>query len=279
MGGLIDFINRNFIEGIVNDTSYNHFDMITYVIILFVGVFVITKLLNKLRIKIDEEFVIAVIPFIFMGSVFRVIEDADILKPPVKYFFITPLIFFVIFAICLGTLLIARYLEKRKKIKNYIHAYAITGLILSLAGVVILIFNTSSNWNLSILVYALVPAIALTEIVKKLSPVIRMTYLRSRMYSFAIFSFLLDSFTTYIGVDLLGYTNKHPFSSFLASIVGTGAVLIPLSLVLAVLIILMLEKDSTKEKGTDEKYMLTLTLIVLGFSMGARNLLAMVFGV
>ncbi|MFZ3169641.1 MAG: DUF63 family protein [Candidatus Methanoperedens sp.] len=279
MSGLIDFINRNFIEGIVNDTSYNHFDMITYIIILFVGVFVIKKLLNKLRIKIDEEFVIAAIPFIFMGSVFRVIEDADILKPPVKYFFITPLIFFVIFAICFGTLLVARYLEKRKKIKNYIRAYAITGLILSLAGVVILIFHTSSNWDLNILVYALVPAIALTEIVKKLSPVIGMTYLRSRMYSFAIFSFLLDSFTTYIGVDLLGYTNKHPFSSFLTSIVGTGAVLIPLSLILAMLIILMLEKDSTKEKDTDEKYMLTLTLIVLGFSMGARNLLAMVSGV
>ena len=276
---LIDFINRNFIEGIVNDTSYNHFDMITYVIILFVGVFAITKLLNKLRIKIDEEFVIATIPFIFMGSVYRVIEDADILKPPVKYFFITPLIFFVIFAICFGTLVVARYLEKRKKIKNYIRAYAITGLILSLAGVVILIFHTSSNWNPGILVYALVPAIALTEIVKKLSPVIGMTYLRSRMYSFAIFSFLLDSFTTYIGVDLLGYTNKHPFSSFLTSIVGTGAVLIPLSLILAILIILMLEKDSTKEKNTDEKYMLTLTLIVLGFSMGARNLLAMVSGV
>ena len=31
MNGLIDFINRNYIEGIVNDTSYNHFDMITYV--------------------------------------------------------------------------------------------------------------------------------------------------------------------------------------------------------------------------------------------------------
>ncbi|CAG0982107.1 hypothetical protein METP2_02040 [Methanosarcinales archaeon] len=276
---LIDFINRNFIEGIVNDTSYNHFDMITYVIILFAGVLAITKLLNKLRIKVDEEFVIATIPFIFMGSVYRVIEDADILKPPVKYFFITPLIFFVIFAICFGTLLVARYLEKRKKIKNYIHTYAITGLILSLAGVVILIFNTSSTWNPGILVYALVPAIALTEIVKKISPVIGMTYLRSRMYSFAIFSFLLDSFTTYIGVDLLGYTNKHPFSSFLTSIVGTGAVLIPLSLVLVMLIILMLEKDSTREKNTDEKYMLTLTLIVLGFSMGARNLLAMVFGV
>jgi uncharacterized membrane protein len=279
MNGLIDFINKNFIEGFINDTSYNHFDMITYVIILFVGVYAVLKLLNKLRIKVDEEFVIATIPYIFMGSVSRVIEDADLLKPPVKYFFITPLIFFVIFAICFGTLLLTRYLEKRRKIKNYIRVYAFVGVALSLAGIAILIYYSSSNWNPTILVYSLVPALILTEIVKRASPAIGMTYLRSRMYSFAIFSFMLDSFTTYIGVDLFGYINKHPFSSFLTSIFGTGAVLIPLSLILVIVIAFLLEKDSREDMKEDEKYMMTLTLIVLGFSMGARNSLAMAFGV
>lgn len=274
---LTDFINRNYIEGIISDTSYNHFDMITYVIILFVGVFAVQKLLNKLRIKVDEEFVLATIPYIFMGSVFRVIEDADLLTPPVKYFFITPLIFFVIFALCFGTLLLTRYLEKTGKIKNYIRAYAIAGVALSLGGIAVLIYFSSSKWNPGILVYSLVPAIILTEIVKRASPAIGMVYLRSRMYSFAVFSFLLDSFTTYIGVDLFGYINKHPFSSFLTSIFGTGAVLIPLSLFLVMVIVFLLEKDSREDK--DEKYILTLTLIVLGFSMGARNLLAMAFGV
>ncbi len=279
MNGLIDFINRNYIDGIINDTSYNHFDMITYVIILFVSVYAVLKLLNKLKIKVDEEFVIATIPYIFMGSVFRVIEDAAILKPPVKYFFITPLIYFVIFAICFGNLLFTRYLEKLGKIKTYISAYAITGVVLSLAGVAVLIYYSSYNWNFGILVYSLVPAIILTELVKRISSAVGMAYLRRRMYSFAIFSFILDSFTTYIGVDLLGYTNKHPFSSFLTSIVGTGAALIPLSLILVLVIAMLLEKDSKKDDKEGEKYMLTLTLIVLGLSMGARNLLAMVFGV
>ncbi|SNQ60856.1 membrane hypothetical protein [Candidatus Methanoperedens nitroreducens] len=119
----------------------------------------------------------------------------------------------------------------------------------------------------------------MTGVVKRISPVIKMAYLRSRIYSFAIFSFVLDSFTTYIGVDLLGYTNKHPFSSFLPSIFGTGAILIPLSLILIMLIILFLEKDSKEDHNKDEKYMWALILIVLGLSMGARNLLMMIFGV
>ncbi|HMB46074.1 MAG TPA: DUF63 family protein, partial [Candidatus Methanoperedens sp.] len=241
---MTDFINRNYIEGIISDTSYNHFDMITYVIILFAGVYGVLKLLNKLRIKVDEEFVIATIPYIFMGSVFRVIEDADLLKPPVKYFFITPLIFFVIFAICFGTLLLTRYLEKIKKIRNYIRIYATVGVVLSLAGIAILIYYNSPGWNPIILVYSLVPAIILTYIVRRASPAIGMTYLRSRVYSFAVFSFMLDSFTTYIGVDLFGYINKHPFSSFLTSIFGTGAVLIPLSLILVLVIVFFLEKES-----------------------------------
>jgi len=279
MSGLIDFIYQNYVEGIINDTSYNHFDMITYVIILFAGVYAVLKILNKLKIKVDEEFVIATIPYIFMGSVFRVIEDADLLKPPVKYFFITPLIYFVIFAICFGILLLTKYLEKLRKIKNYSYAYASAGMVLSLAGIAILSFHSSSELNLHVLVYSLLSAIALTGFINVVSPFIGMTYLRGRMYSFAVFSFVLDSLTTYIGVDLLGYTNKHPFSAFLTSFVGTGAILIPLSLILVMVIIFLLEKDSRDDKNKDEKYMLTLTLIVLGFSMGTRNLLAMAFGV
>ncbi len=209
--------------------------------------------LNKLSIRIDEMFVIATIPYIFMGSVFQVIEDANLLKPPVKFFFITPIIFFVI--------------------------YAIAGVVLSLVGIAILIFNSSFNLNITILTYSLVPAIILTWFISKISPAIGMTYLRNRMYLFAIFSFLLDSFTTYIGVDMFGYTNKHPFSSFLPSVFGTGAVLIPISLILVMVIVFLLEKDSQEDQNKDEKYMMTLTLIVLGFSMGARNLMAMVFGV
>ena len=273
---MLDFINRNYIEGIINDSSYNHIDMLTYVIILFAGVYATLKLLNKLRIKVDEEFVIATLPYIFMGSVFRVIEDAGLLNPPVKYFFITPLIFFVVFAICLVALVYSRQFERIGKVKNYIRIYSAVGVLFSLAGIFILILD-SYKVQFDVVVYSLLPAAALTGIIQKLSPAIGMAYLRSRVYSFVIFSFLLDSFTTYIGVDLLGYTNKHPFSSFLTSIFGTGFVLVPLSLILVMLIILMLEKESWKVE--DEKYMLVLTLIVLGFSMGARNLLAMSFGV
>ncbi len=272
---LSGFINRYYIEGIINDSSYNHVDMLTYVIILFAGVYAALRLLNKLGIKIDEEFVIATIPYILMGSVFRVIEDAELLNPPVKYLFITPLIFFAVFIICLVTLVSVRYLERLGKIKNYVRMYSTVGLSLSLAGIIILI-SGSYTVQLDVLVYSLLPAVVLTGIIQKLSPFIGMVYLRSRVYSFVIFSFLLDSFTTYIGVDLLGYSNKHPFSSFLTSIFGTGFVLVPLSMILVMLIILMLEKESWKNEG--EKYMLVLTLIVLGFSMGARNLLAMVLG-
>lgn len=270
---LVGFINRNYIQGIVSDSSYNHIDMLTYVIILFAGVYIVLKLLKKLRIKVDEEFVIATIPYVFMGSVFRVVEDAELLSPPLNYLFITPLIYFVVFAVCFSMLLLTRYLKKTGRIKNYIRAYAVAGIILSFTGMVILVFS-SYSFNLKILTYSVLSAVALTGIVKVVSPSIGMAYLRSSVYSFAIFSFLLDSITTYMGTTM-GYTNKHPFSSFLTSFFGSGIVLVPLSLLLIILIILLLEKDSGND---EEKYMFALTLIVLGFSMGARNLLALGFG-
>lgn len=275
MNVLIDFINRNYVEGIVNDTSYNHFDLITYIIILLLGVYAVQKLLKQLNIIVDEEFVLATIPYIFMGSVFRVLEDANLLISPIKYFFITPIIFFVIFVICFAVLLFTRYLENIGKINNYIRYYLFFGIVLSVAGIIILIFNSAQDFKPMILIYGLVPVIAFTGIIQKISPAINMFYLRSRVYSFAIFSYLLDSSTTYIGVNLLGYTNKHPLSSFLSSIFGI--IMIPLSLIFVIIIIFMLEKETWNDNN--EKFMLILTLIVLGFSMGARNLLAMVFGV
>lgn len=66
---------------------------------------------------------------------------------------------------------------------------------------------------------------------------------------------------------------------FLASVFGTGIILIPLSLILVLLIVFMLERDSGKDTNNDEKYMMILTLIVLGLSMGARNLIGITLGV
>ena len=277
MDGLTDFINRNYISGIVNDTVYNHFDMVTYIIILLAGVYAVLKLLNRLKIRVDEEFVLATIPYILMGSVFRVLEDADLIISPIKYLLITPVIFFVIFVICFVVLLFTKYLEKSGKIDNYLSYFTFFGLVFSVAGIIILIVNSIQTVRPIIAIYSLVPVIAITGIIQKISRTINMVYLRSRIYSFTIFSYLLESSTIYIGVDLMGYTNKHPLSSSISSIFGTAMILIPLSLVLIITIIFMLEKETWKDNN--EKYMWILTLIVLGFSMGARNLLAMVFGI
>jgi len=75
-----------------------------------------------LSIRIDEEFVIATIPYIIMGSVFRVIEDADIIKTACQTTFsLTPIIFLVIFAICFSILLPLAISEKAPENKNYIN--------------------------------------------------------------------------------------------------------------------------------------------------------------
>ena len=277
LDGFVDFVVKNYVEGILNDTGYNQFDLITYLLLLLAGAYAVLKILDKLDIAIDEEFVLATVPYILMGSVFRVMEDADLLISPVKYFFITPIIYFVVFIICFGILLFTRYMEKTGRIRNHLRYYFFFGIVFSMAGIIILIYNSYQTFRPMVLVYGLVPSIAFTGIIRKVSPAINLFCLRSRVYSFAIFSYLLGSSTTYIGVDLLGYTNKHNLSSILSSVFGTGFTMIPLSLVFVSIIIFMLEKETWKNKS--EKFMIILTLIVLGFSMGARNLFAMAFGI
>jgi len=88
------------------------------------------------------------------------------------------LIFFLIFAICFSVLVSAKYLENKGKINDYLRFYSITGYALSLAGITLLIFGSKGDFNPAVLVYCLLPAVALTGVIGKLS-----SFLAWRIYA------------------------------------------------------------------------------------------------
>jgi uncharacterized membrane protein len=71
-------------------------------------ILVIIKLFRRLELKMDERLVVYTLPYILAGSSLIVMEDADLIAPPMKYFLITPLIYFLVFSITVSSLLIAR---------------------------------------------------------------------------------------------------------------------------------------------------------------------------
>ncbi len=68
------------------------------------------------------------IPYVLAGSSLRVIEDAELLSPPWKYLLITPLIYFLVFAVTIAALLLTRKILGR----DFYRGYAAIGLLWTL---------------------------------------------------------------------------------------------------------------------------------------------------
>ena len=93
--------------------GYNIYNTITYGIIFAIAVFATYKLLKRLKLQIDRRFLIGIFPFIIMGSVLRVMEDAMEFSMNPKFVFLcSPIIYFVIYFIALFSLLFAMGIEK-----------------------------------------------------------------------------------------------------------------------------------------------------------------------
>jgi uncharacterized membrane protein len=62
--------------------GYNPVNTVAYAIILGISLFAILKLMDILKIRLDERFVISTAPYILFGASLRVIQDVGILRPP-----------------------------------------------------------------------------------------------------------------------------------------------------------------------------------------------------
>ncbi|MCS7121160.1 MAG: DUF63 family protein [Archaeoglobaceae archaeon] len=249
------FIKKYYIDSIVYKEGYNIVNTLTWALILVLAVYFLYKFLQK-RTDFRSEFVISMLPFIVFGSSVRIVEDAGFIDPPISYFLMTPFIYFLTFFVAFPSLLLSI------KLKNY-KVCTLLGVLLSSA---VLIFLFS---NLKVVHYWVFPA------------ALAMSFLVSYVFSFVtkksfvvMFSHMLDSFSSYIGIKFLNYWELHVLPRFLVENFGSEVLPLVKFLVLAsVLYILDFEKDEKL------KNFLKFCLIVLGLAPGIRNSLRMTFEV
>ncbi len=69
------FIEENFVQPIIQNGWFNPFNTLAYGAILIIGVILVYKLLEKLKIPIDRKFLLALLPFIAWAPVTRSLRD------------------------------------------------------------------------------------------------------------------------------------------------------------------------------------------------------------
>ncbi|MGC9444732.1 MAG: DUF63 family protein [Candidatus Methanospirareceae archaeon] len=277
---LREFITTYYIHPITHDTGYNPVNTITWALVLVGFLFLTLKLLQLLKIRIDRRFIAAVLPYIVAGATLRVIEDAEFVRPPLSYLLITPLIFFLIFGCCLLLLILALLIATTRRVVTvpYTHVFGIFGLLWCLGNLALLF------WFASIEVLWVPAAVigiagALTGAIYALASKSPLGFLTDRLNLAVIAAHLLDATSSFIGIDLLGYSGKHVIEGLIVEYTGTAAGMYLLKLGILIPILHVLDTQFTDEHEDELRNLVLLALLMIGLAPAVRNTLRMTLGV
>ncbi|QYZ78786.1 DUF63 family protein [Methanofollis formosanus] len=275
-----DFIYKYYIDPIRYGQAYTVVDTLTYAIILIIAVYLVYRGLQRFGISVDRKFVLSTIPYVVLGGLLRVVEDTGMITSDVRFLLITPLIFFVIFFITAGALFVSRLLELRGVVSDYARPYAWTGIVLSVASFLLLMYWGATHTQIDLFVLFVIPAMAVvtTAIVwGALRYLAGWEYVAEPLYTLLIFGHMLDASATSFGIDLhpLHYVEQHVVGSHLIGLTGTAFSMFLLKLVVIVPAIYILELYR-KEGSPAFWHLVLLAMIVVGMAPGIRDLMRMV---
>ncbi len=92
---------------------------------------------------------------------------------------------------------------------------------------------------------------------------------------------MLDASATYVGIDHYGYIEKHKLPTILIEYSGTAAVMYPLKILFIIPALYLMDVVMGGETRRDIHMMalVKLTILILGFAPGSRDLLRLMLGV
>lgn len=263
---------------------------ITYIILLIIACSIIYFILRK-KIVFDEKFFLAISPYILIGVSLRVlmhqIETGNLIiegitktadPMQIGFWFFTPGIWILTFAIVLVGLLIAKVWDELNHKRLFIF-----GLIIALP---IVLFNLSkfNNWSWFIGTVVLIAIVTYTLcwLINKLTPY---RILKDPLNIFIVAGQAIDGIASVIAIKHFDFLEQHIVSNI---VININPYLFPaIKLILAVLICYSLDdylkesinKHSNKPKKSLNKKNLIefvkVTIAILGFATGLASLFKM----
>jgi uncharacterized membrane protein len=285
MSFLIDkisqFINTYYLDPIRTDEGYNPVNTFTWAIVLGICIFGVFRLLEKLEVKITPRFIVSVLPFVLAGSSLRVFEDspAGIVHPPFTYLLITPNIYFIVFAVTIGCLWLSIRLQKAGLVKDFHFLFAGFGLVWFFANLVILL-HFESIVNAYVPLFVLGAGTGLTFAFYLVARYFKSSIFTDPLNLSILLAHLLDASSTYIGVDTLGYYEKHVVPTYLIQLTGTALVMYPLKLIIFIGVLYLLDTQFEDDKQSyNMKMLIKMVILILGLSPATRNTIRMMLGI
>jgi len=245
-----DFFAKNFINAIINTEGYNPVNTTAYAVIFVIAAYLTFRLLKKLKIKIDRRLAIGISPFVVCGSLLRVLQDAGIVS---SFIFVTPGIYFLIFAITITTLFVSLYLQKKLNM-SYHKIMFVVGL--TIASVFANLLEITNFYAIGLDLLFFLPWVAIFYFIKW-NPASK---------SVALIQ-MFDATTTFTSLQFFNYREQHVVPNIFINLFGPFSFIVVKAIaVIAVLILI----DKFSEEKEYSNY-LKLLIAILGAATSLRD--------
>ncbi len=275
-----EFVYKYYIDPIRYGQPYTLIDTLTYALLLIAAIYLIHRWFEREGIAVDRDFILSTLPYVVLGGLLRVVQDAGLIQSDLQFLLVTPLIFFSLFLFTVGALYTARAVRANAETAATLRLYRWIGIgACALVGLVLLLFGVSETLiALDVLGIILATAVATTAAVwLSVRYLLKWEFVVDPLYICLIFGHMLDASATSFGIDLhpLQYVEQHVVGSALIEWTGTAFAMFPLKLAVVVPAIYILEMYR-KEGNSILWHLVILAMIVVGLAPGVRDMMRMV---
>jgi len=268
--GLYGFFYEYFIKPIQYNEGYNAVNTTVYAIILGIAVLLLYRLLKRMEITVDERFFKALIPYIILGPLMRSMTDIGVL--PRTYLTVSPGGYFVIATFALASLYVVwRHVGPTE---TFYPLYRDVGYLLVGGLLFILLINHGKvHFNGRVLEYFIPSLLAAEAVIWLLSK--KISIIRENKVLF--YTHFYDATTTFVGIQFFGFWEQHVLARWMMATLKTPAAMYVEKFLILLPVVWVLDRWM-EEEDRELINFVKLTIFILGFGPGTRNLLIMLLG-
>ncbi|MFX1284649.1 MAG: DUF63 family protein [Promethearchaeota archaeon] len=294
----ISFIDKYFIS----EEGYNIYNTIVYTTIGILAIFLIGKIIFRINqkgferwgedhfipVQMDLEFFVSILPYIFIGSTLRALQDIadqDKIISPYEIFglrlFVTPYVYVITILLTLTIGLISifisqEYLQNLQRFSNWRFTFLSIGIIIEIVLFFPIIFLLTDPYyiggGLIILVLSGIFGVLFYLVSTQLSQRYIPEAVVRREEILTMITQMFDAFNTVIAIEFFNYQEKHYLPSILFN-TPFGAW--PFLLLKFTLILLFIYAVRGLDKEDTQNWLLWVVFL-LGLATGTRDFLRLV---
>ena len=275
-----EFLYKYYIDPIRYGQAYTLVDTLTYALILIAAVYIVYRGLRRYKIAVDDELVLATLPFVVLGGLLRVVEDTGMITSDFRFLLITPLIFFTVFVVAAIALFAGKLAENAGLVARYSRVYGGVGIVACLLSTAALVWFGLTETTIALDVLAAILALASVSSLALWALLVygaKWDYASNILYKLLIFGHLLDASATSYGIDIhpIHYVEQHVVGSTLIEATGTAFSMFLLKIAVLIPAVYILEMYK-KEGSPGLWHLILLAMIAVGMAPGIRDMVRMV---